>query len=60
MPSNSRNKKKKSKSKNNNNSKKKNNDNISRDICAEVFDESEDYPTSRVIKRAPNGEVIVE
>lgn len=60
MPSNSRNKKKKSKSKNNNNSKKKNNDNISRDICAEVFDESEDYPTSRVIKRAPNGDVIVE
>ncbi|KAK5780804.1 hypothetical protein RI543_001929 [Arxiozyma heterogenica] len=66
MPSNSRNKKKKSKSKSsgnnkkNNNSNRNNNNNISRDISAEVFDESEDYPTSRVIKRAPNGDVIVE
>ena len=58
MPSNSKKNKKKSKSKNSNSSKKSNT--ISQEIHAAVFDESEDYPTSRVIKRAPNGDVIVE
>ena len=60
MASNSKNKKKKSKSKNNSNNKKSNSSSIPKDVSAEVFDESEDYPTSRVIKRAPNGDVIVE
>ncbi|KAG0671351.1 Stress response protein nst1 [Maudiozyma exigua] len=32
----------------------------SNEINAEVFDPTEEYPTSRVIKSAPNGDVIVE
>ncbi|CCH59025.1 hypothetical protein TBLA_0B01810 [Henningerozyma blattae CBS 6284] len=63
MPSNSKNKKRKSKSKHN---AKKNGSNDSSSAmtphlaAAEIFDNDTDYPTSRVIKRAPNGDVIVE
>lgn len=54
MPPNSKKSKKKSKSKQH--SKKA----ISSEVQAQLYDETNDYPTSRVIKRAPNGDVIVE
>ncbi|CAL9733261.1 stress response protein Nst1p [Monosporozyma servazzii] len=57
MPTNSKKSKKKSKSKSNNSKKQTT---LPPEIHAQVFDESDDYPTSRVIKRAPNGDVIVE
>ena len=60
MASNSKNKKKKSKSRNNTINKKSNSNSIPKNISVEVVDESKDYPTSRVIKRAPNGDVVVE
>lgn len=56
MPSNSRNKKKKSKTKANVKKAKANNPILD----AKVMAEDEEYPTSRIIKRAPNGDVIVE
>lgn len=54
MPPNSKKGKKKSKSKQH--TKK----GTSSEIQAKLYDEANDYPTSRVIKRAPNGDVIVE
>lgn len=58
MPPGSKSKKKKSKSK----SSKKHTHVDKHPIEAEIIDEEDDdeYPTSRVIKRAPNGDVIVE
>lgn len=53
MPSNSKKGKKKSKSKQNS----KKNPSL---MQAKLYHESEEYPSSRVIKRAPNGDVIVE
>lgn len=49
---------KKKKKKNKNKSKSTQND--PRDVQATINDPDVDYPTSRVIKQAPNGDVIVE
>ncbi|CCD25575.1 Nst1p NDAI_0F02570 [Naumovozyma dairenensis CBS 421] len=72
MPPSSRNKKKKSKSKN---QQKKAHDHhhttstqntdtlcstLPSNIETEIYDQNEEYPTSRVIKRAPNGDVVVQ
>ncbi|QLL31394.1 hypothetical protein HG536_0B02570 [Torulaspora globosa] len=54
MPPNSKKGKKKSKSKQHS---KKNPSSI---MQAKLYHESEEYPSSRIIKRAPNGDVIVE
>lgn len=61
MAPNSKNKKKKAKAKHiKKNHNGQSNGVSSNEINAEVFDSSEEYPTSRVIKSAPNGDVIVE
>ena len=62
MAPSSKNKKKKSKAKHikKNHTNQNSNSINSNEINAEVFDSSEEYPTSRVIKSAPNGDVIVE
>lgn len=63
MPINSKNKKKKSKSKYSKQHNKNDDVNsfvLPSDVRAEVYDDDEDYPTSRVIKSTSNGDVIVE
>ncbi|EDO15243.1 hypothetical protein Kpol_1029p17 [Vanderwaltozyma polyspora DSM 70294] len=62
MPSHSKNKKRKSKSKGGSTVKKSGGllEKGIGNITAELYNDTDDYPTSRVIKRAPNGDVIVE
>ena len=60
----SKNKKKKSKSKYNKRHTQTTNDlnsfPLPTQMEAEIYNDDEEYPTSRVIKRAPNGDVVVE
>lgn len=63
MAPSSKNKKKKAKAKHGKKNHSNNDISPSRlptEMNAEVFDSSEEYPTSRVIKSGPNGDVIVE
>ena len=61
MPSHSKSKKRKSKTKSSSGNGKKAENDVSRvTMAAELYNDDEQYPTSRVIKRAPNGDIIVE